>query len=571
MRQAKRQVALALLLLASALFFAVVLLSVQLRAPIGPMYWDVYTYYDAANRIFGGQIPARDFFAPAGPLGYAIASLWIALFPEGQPSLLVHWSMMTLTVPLMAYMVSSLPSEMRKFAVWLVLPFVFFSLLPFNGKEFYPFPGSDAFGLYNRHVCLILFPLVAALVFVQKPGPVVALMTMSMLALFFVKITGFVAAGVICAFALLAGRVRLRDAMLSTALLIAVLSAIEFSTGLVLNYLRDILLLAEMNSGTLLPRLVQSLSINFGVTAALAALALVILIGDRSRLNELLSFARRQRTPATIASLFDHPSFWLIAVILTGVLFETQNTGSQAMIFSWPVLLAVLIRQQDWFRSPSMVAAIAILAGAAYLPLIVGGVERAARAYLGSIVSDVVLEHENLKTLGAVTMRPHVLKKSDTKMSSYVRNRPAFEEMAASGDSPSNFLYSELDFQITFLRSVDQAIKSIRKLEARHAVRFEIIMALNFTNPFPYLMDRQAPLHLTVGADPFRAVPKAGSAELLAVEAADLVLVPTCPVTSANLVLERIYAAGLTKHRRIKLDDCFDAYVHTELSGWITP
>jgi hypothetical protein len=559
-----------LLWLAVVIAIAALLLSVPLRAPIGPMYWDVFTYYDAANRIFSGQIPSRDFFTPAGPLGYGIAAAWIAVFPNGQPSLLVHWSIMTLTVPLMAGTVLSLPVESRKFAIWLVLPFLFFSLLPFNGKEFYPFPGSDAFGLYNRHVCLLLFPLVSALIFMRKPGPMVALITLSMLALFFVKITGFAAAGILCAFALLTGRVRPREALISGALFLAALAALEASTGLVFAYLRDVALLAEMNSGTLLPRLFQSLSINFGVTAALGALALAVLYADQTSLRASLAAAFRERSFAAIATLLDHPAFWLTAVMLAGILFETQNTGSQAMIFAWPVLLLILTRPPEWYRSPRMAIVIAALAGAAYLPLIVGGVERTARAFIGSVAGDTVLEHANLKTLGAVTMRPLVLKRSDAMMASYVKDRLAFESIAASGELPSNILYSEYDFQITFLRSVDQAISSIRALENKHDIRFETILSLNFTNPFPYLMDRQAPLHLTVGADPFRAVPPAGSSELAAVAAADLVLFPTCPVTTSNLALTQIYARGLEKHSRIKLDDCFDAFVHPDIAVRMT-
>jgi hypothetical protein len=568
---AEGNVKLPLLLLGAVFVTAALLLSVPLRAPIGPMYWDVFTYYDAANRIFSGQVPQRDFFTPAGPLGYGIAAAWIAVFPDGQPSLLVHWSMMTLTVPLMAGTVLSLPAETRKFAIWLVFPFLFFSLLPFNGKEFYPFPGSDAFGFYNRHVCLILFPLVSALIFVRKTGPMVALVTLSMLALFFIKITGFAAACVLCAFALLTGRVRLREGLISAALFLSVLAAIEVSTGLIFAYLRDVALLAEMNSGTLLPRLFQSLSINFGVTAALCALALAVFFADQASLRASLAMVGRERSFTSIARLLDHPAFWLTAVVLAGILFESQNTGSQSMIFIWPVLLLILTRPSEWYRSPRIAIAITVLAGAAYLPLVVGGVERAARAFLGSVAGDIVLQHTNLKTLGAVTMRPFVLKRSEKMTASYAKDRVAFEDIAASGELPSNILYSEHDFQISFLRSVDQAINSIEELEARHGVRFETIMALNFTNPFPYLMNRQAPLHLTVGADPFRAVPQAGSTELSAVEAADLVLVPTCPVTSANLALEKIYAGGLTEHRRIKLDECFEAYVHPDLSGRIAP
>jgi hypothetical protein len=568
---AEGNVRLPLLLLGAVFVTAALLLSVPLRAPIGPMYWDVFTYYDAANRIFSGQVPQRDFFTPAGPLGYSIAAAWIAVFPDGQPSLLVHWSIMTLTVPLMAGTVLSLPAETRKFAIWLILPFLFFSLLPFNGKEFYPFPGSDAFGLYNRHVCLTLFPLVSALIFVRRPGPIIALTTLSMIALFFIKITGFAAAVTLCAFALLTGRVRLREGLISAALFLAVLAAIEVLTGLVSAYLRDVALLAEMNSGTLLPRLFQSLSINFGVTAALCALALAVLFADRASLRASLAIVGRERSFASISMLLDHPAFWLTAVVLAGILFESQNTGSQAMIFTWPVLLLILTRPSEWYRSPRMAIAIAALAGAACLPLVVGGVERAARAFIGSVAGDIVLEHANLKTLVAVTMRPFVLKRSEKMTASYAKDRVAFEDIAAAGELPSSILYSEHDFQISFLRSVDQAVNSIEKLEVRHGVRFETIMALNFSNPFPYLMNRQAPLHLTVGADPFRAVPQAGSAEISAVEAADLVLVPTCPVTSANLALEKIYAGGLTEHRRIKLDECFEAYVHPDLSGRIAP
>jgi hypothetical protein len=565
------RLALPLLLLASAVALAAMLLSLPLRAPIGPMYWDVFTYYDAANRMFSGQIPPRDFFTPAGPLGYAIAALWIALFPNGQPSLLVHWSIMTVTMPLMAGVLLSLPPESKKYSILLVLPFLFFSLLPFNGKEFYPFPGSDAFGLYNRHVCLILFPLVSALLFVRKPVRLITLITTSMLALFFVKITGFVAAGILCTFAMMAGRLRLKDAVLSAAVFLGALAIFELTTGLVSLYIRDVLTLAEMNSGTLLPRLVQSLSVNFGVTAALGALAVALLVSDRNALCASLSDVVRAPSFTSLAAMLDHPAVWLVAIVGAGIVFESQNTGSQAMIFVWPVLLLILTRPSEWYRSSGMAIIIATLAGAAYLPLVVGGVERSMRAFAGSMTGDVLLEHINLKALGAVTMRPPVLTRSDAMMANYVKERPAFENIAASGELPSNVLYSEYDFQITYLRSVDQAISSIRDLEARHGVRFETIMSLNFTNPFPYLMDRQAPKQLTVGADPFRAVPPPGPREIAAIEAADLVLFPTCPVTTSNLALTKIYADGLKKHGRIKLDDCFDAYVHPTLAGKITP
>ena len=61
--------------------------------PIGPMYWDHYIYLDAANRIFDGQIPSVDFFAPVGGLGYYLFAGWLYLFPNGHPLLLSSWSL----------------------------------------------------------------------------------------------------------------------------------------------------------------------------------------------------------------------------------------------------------------------------------------------------------------------------------------------------------------------------------------------------------------------------------------------------------------------------------------------
>ncbi|WP_204309521.1 hypothetical protein, partial [Enterobacter cloacae] len=43
-------------LLVLALLVVLVLLALPVHLPIGPMYWDVFIYYDAANRIFDGQV-----------------------------------------------------------------------------------------------------------------------------------------------------------------------------------------------------------------------------------------------------------------------------------------------------------------------------------------------------------------------------------------------------------------------------------------------------------------------------------------------------------------------------------
>lgn len=554
------------LLLVGALVVATALLSVPLRAPIGAMYWDTFTYYDAANRILNGQIPSIDFFTPAGPLGYGLAAAWAALFPNGQPSLLIHWSIMTVTVPLMALALAGMPAASRPLGLWLVLPFLLFSLLPFNGKEFSPFPGSDGFGFYNRQTCLVLFPLVTGLVFTTRHNVLVALVALSMLVLFFLKITGFLAAGIICLFALLAGRLRLKDVILAAGLFAATLALLEITTGIVSGYIEDVLVLVGLNTDTLLPRIIQSLSINFGVVAALALLIVALLISERGELRLSLDELVRMPSLGGLAAILDRPAFWLAALLVAGVLFEAQNTASQAMIFVWPVLLWALLRLPPWAGSPRSIVAVSALAAAAYLPLVVMTSERAARAYVGAINS-VPLEHAHLGTLGAVTVRPLVVDRSERMEEIYARHRPVYEEIASLGEMPGSNLYLDFDFQATYLRAVDRAIGSILALEAENGILFETIMSLNFTNPFPWLMDRQAPLAITIGADPFRAVPPPDAEVERAVATVDIALMPTCPPTPANAALLNLYAPALSSHRRITLDDCYDAFIHPRFAS----
>jgi hypothetical protein len=552
------------LLLAGALSLVVALLLLPLRVPIGPMYWDTYTYYDAANRMLSGQVPVRDFFMPAGPLGYVIAAIWIGAFPNGQPALLLHWSTLTMSLPLMALVLAGLPRETRPLAPWLVLPFLLFSLLPFNGKEFYPFPGSDGFGYYNRQVCLVLFPLVAGLVFMRQRALLVLLVAASMLVLFWLKITGFVAAGLICAFGLAAGRLKVRDAVAAALVFAAILGLMEVWGRLVSEYVSDIVLLLGLNSGSLLPRIVQALSLNFGIVASLGLLVLVLIAGDRSTILQSLGQLSRERSATALAAFLDRPAFWLAVLAVAGIVFESQNTGSQAMIFLWPVLLLTLSRHCSGLRESRSTSAltVSLLSAAVYLPLIVNIAERAARAYLGA-VGNVALGHNNLKTLGNVSARPHVIARAQTMATIYAENRAVFEDLARRGEMPASLLYSEFDFQILYLTTLDGAIDAIHGLEAQRGIRFDSIMSLNFTNPVPWLMGRRAPTSITVGADPFRAVPPLDADTRKTVAAVDLVLLPTCPPTPANLKLELHFAEPLARHTRARLTPCYDVFIHS--------
>lgn len=550
-----------LALLAAAIVACALLLLVPMRLPVGPMYWDSFIYYDAANRISTGQAPILDFFTPVGPLGYYLFAALAYIFPNGQPTLIAHWSLLLVSAPLMALVLRDVDRRSRPTAFALLIPFLIFALLPFNTREFYPFPGSDGFGIYNRQICHMLYVLVATLLFVRDRRLLVTLTCLCMTALFFLKITGFVAGGIICFYAFLAGRVPLKPALAIFAGFVVALVGLELWASMVSRYITDILALVHMNSGTIAPRFLQATSLNFGMVAAsvglIATLAWVSL-GDSLR-------ALRPNV-TSVSRFLDQDWLWVGVVLFAGILFETQNTGSQALIFLWPVLVLVLLKRIRLLSRPAVFAAIATLCAAVILPPIAKVTEKAARAYIGSM-KNLPLEHTNLKTLGALNMRREVAVRTDHMLTFYPEHRTLYDDMIAVDELPTPVLYSDFDFQVIYLKAIDGAIDAIRDWEQKRGVRFETIMSLNFVNPFPWLMDRQAPLHIAVGADPTRSVPAPGSQEEQATADTDLVLYPTCPPTTANAMLFDMYKSALTKHLRVKLTDCYDAYVHPKFSA----
>src|SRR5690606_19591055 len=160
--------------LAVALILLIVLLSFQLSAPIGPMYWDSYIYFDAAQRIKMGQVPNLDFATPVGPLGYYLFAWGQSLFPKAQPLLLVQWSILIVAAPLMFWLLAELRSQSRTTGFLLLVPFLVFATFPANTQSFYPYPGLDGFGIYNRHTSLLLYVLMCGLMF-MRDSPKLAL------------------------------------------------------------------------------------------------------------------------------------------------------------------------------------------------------------------------------------------------------------------------------------------------------------------------------------------------------------------------------------------------------------
>ncbi len=550
-----------LLALAGTVLACIWLLTQPLVLPLGPMYWDLVVYLDAANRIASGQQPLVDFFTPVGPLGYWLFAWLDGWFPESHPLLVAQWLTLAVTAPAMALVLRDVDRRSRPTAYALLLPFLVFQILPVNVEHYSFFPGFDGYGIYNRHVSIILYVLVAALIFLGDRLQLTAVLLWTMFSLLLVKITGFLAGGLIVAFALLAGRITWRQAALALGAGGLVLVAIELSSGMISAYLASIVALVMLNAGGILPRFLQATSLHLDIVGAAGLLVLALLVLTFDDLRAAGLRLMRERDQAALRALLDRDAAWLGVTMLAGLFFETQNTGGQAFIFIWPVLLAILLR---WFGSGRRGAFIVLaLVAAAAVPPLETILQRASRTLLAQSAYQR-LPNTHLERLGRVSQHRDVIARAQAMQQIYAAHRPTFAAIAGKGLLPSHSFYSELDFQAGWLLAADAAIDAILAHEARTGTRLETILSLNFTNPFPYLLGRGAVRHVAIGADPFRAVPELDEETSSAIAAADLILYPQCPVTVANEALRQRYAPAIEGRQEIGLGPCWTGYVRPD-------
>jgi hypothetical protein len=537
-------------------------LLLPLRLPLGANYWDTAIYLDAAQRISVGQMPSVDFPAPVGPLGYYLAALGLKLFPQAPAMLVVQWCMLALTLPLIAVIAGHVRSRAsdRHGGSWsgnatalaLTLPFLLFSLFPMNLHDFYPLPGFDGYGFYNRHASLLLYLLVASIAFVSSSRLQILLLTALMLALFLTKITGAVAGSLMIGYAVLAGRLSPRDVVIAALGALGVLGLIELATGMISAYLGTILVLLQLNNDTLLRRILTVASVKFNVVAPVLAL-LGVLAWAAWRSSRERDGGRR--LASVVLGLARAPAGLLAATLAALAVFETQNTGSLEFLGIWPALLLLLI---DWSRrqETSRGLVMALIAASA-IPSAIILVERSARAVL-SAPSYTTLDLPDLRALGRVLAKPDIAQRGATMLEHYARHPEPYRQLAAGDVLPSYILFSEFDFQVTWLLSVQEAVVALRAYEAANKVRFASLYTLDFTDPFNWLLDRRPPKYVQIGLDPGRTTQAPDDRLFAELNSVDAILVPLCPITASRMAIAATFGTDLERRRSVRLSPCWE-------------
>ena len=521
-------------------------LALPIRLPLGPNYWDTDIYLDAAQRIRQGQIPNIDFFTSIGPLGFYLTAGIKALFPQAQPALLANWAIVPISLPIAVLIAWDIDARSRKLALAIVIPFLVLTSLPINLHSLYPSPGFDGFGYYNRHVALLLYLLLAALLFVESRALLTTLVAVLMVALFLVKVTGPVSGAALVGYAVLAGRMRFRDAAIAAGAVIACLGLIELATGLVFAYLEDILDLAMLNSASFLRRFLTLGSIKFNVIAPCLAL-----------IGVLAYAARRDRLSPR--SLLASPLGWLSASLFALVLGETQNSGSLEFIGLWPVLILIL-KDYHHKSGDQLRPWVLMLVMAVSLPSAVIFLERGARAVIAAPRYQA-LDVPDVGPLGRVSLKPELAQRAVGQLEHYVKYYDASADLVRRGLLPSATLFSEIDHQATWLLEVQQGLDAIKRWEATNRRQLNGFFALDFISPFNHLLGRAAPQHVALGIDTERTNPKVTREMLEALRDIDAIMRPKCPYEVKRAAIWTQFAQALEGRQLISLAPCWDMYL----------
>lgn len=534
---------------------AIILIGLLLRPflPIGPSYWDLSIYLDGAHRIANGQVPNRDFLTPAGPLEYYLFYLINRLFPEAHPLLSTHWCIALVALPIFALIVPSLDRQSRAGALALTLPFALFLLLPLNTTAGYPAPGFDGYGIYNRHPALLLYLLVAALLFVERRVLLQVVIGLLMLSLFLTKITGFVTGVLLVGYACLSGRIRILDTIVTALACLAMLGVIEMTSGMTSAYVANMLQLAALNESSFLRRYRAFFGSHLEVYLPLGFAIAAILIGQGREL-----FARGVSLLARGREFLNSHALWLGAALAASFVFEIQNTGSQEFIYLWPIML--LIARDTWHGENRFCIAILAALAVVAVPMFVNFAQRGVQTVISSI-SYQRLDARELGPIGRINARPGYFLRAAAMTRHYIDQRAAYRALAKQGVTHSDLLTSEPDFQIGWLTTTAVAAGAFEAFEINTGRRFESVYTFDFTDPFPFLLGKRPVRFVQIGLDAQRTLPPRDERMMQSIASADAILVPYCPAMPMREAIAQRFATATEGRQRIALTPCFDLLI----------
>lgn len=544
--QSKYYIGLSWALLALSLIIPAIILSMHVKIPIGAFYWDSYLYLDAQNRIANGQIPNVDFFPPVGALGYYLFYWLRLLLPDSQPMLAASWSLALVTVPLMAIVTWDSIKTNATAALLIVMGFAFFTIVPFNTTEYYTYPGFDGFAIYNRQGSQLIYVVAAALLFMRPTWIKGVVIGLAMTILFSIKITAFLAAGLFCAYALFTGKISIASTIIAIVLAAIILAITELTTGMVSAYIGDIIELIASNEEDLIGRLLQGGSRTFGVCAPAGLAALLLLFTNKWK-------------------RLDHPAIWIFVGLGAGIFFESQNTGGQELIFMIPVMIYAMAKVIGSNINKVTVYILLTLSAATVLPPIAQTLQHATRAVVVGINQEP-LEQKHLSNMGAVLVRPFLREREVDLREHWLQYPDAMMNYTKIGQLPEFILFQDFTFQASWAKNADEAVGALLEREA-NGLKFNTVMNIDFTNPFAYLLNKQAPKHVAIGADPTRVVKKLREGEAESLADTDILLKPRCPYTANVKALEDIYKPALKNHIEVDVSPCYTALIHPRIQA----
>lgn len=537
-----------------SLAFGVLLLPITFA--IGPMYWDLFLYFDGAERILNGQIPSVDFSTPVGPLSYYLSALAVNLFPNANPFLLIEWSFLIITAPIMVIIVIEVTRTSSLKAYALLVPFLFYSLAPFNIINLVPHAGIEAWGIYNRHSIQLLYLLLSVLIFIPQTSWRIAMIGYLVVVLFATKITGFLAGGLILFGFFLAGHISLALFVGASIIFWLCLALAEFLLGIVSAYLQDVLALISQNQGGIIRRFFSVGASQFDTILAGGLLCITLLIHHLKNDNRAPAYLLGLRQTIT---RFCNTEWFLCAVLLfAGLAFETQNSGGQPFAFIWPFLVCMLWRQE--FNTTALKTAATLTIAFIMIPPVAITIHKSARAIAATTIYKT-LEHDNLKTLGMVSTSPKFYARTKSLRPIYIEHQETFQATAQAGANAAFLIHAQPDFQMLNLKEIDKAITAIYHLESARGKTFASLWYMDFANPFGWLMQRRSPRHVPIGVDPTRTIEALDGKSREALANIDITLIPKCPTTKNRLLTEAHYSPAFTNHERIMLTPCMDAFI----------